>query len=114
MTTLIQEIETKLHIEAVTNAFNRAEDLKTKLENLLKLDVSKTKADLESGIAFFENEVKRFEALIHPAVLPLVQAGVPADHAINLAKQGVTVEDLVSQAQSGQTQASLAKNLITP
>lgn len=108
---LINEIETKLHVEAVTAAFNRAEDLKTKLENLIKLDVSKAKADLEAGIAYFEGEVKRFEALIHPAVLPLVQAGVPADHAINLAKQGVTVEELVNQ-QSNPTQAEQAKSLI--
>ena len=98
----IQEIETKLHVEAVTAAFNRAEDLKTKLENLVNLDVAKAKAVLEAGIAYFESEVKRFESLIHPAVLPLVQAGVPADHAINLAKQGVTVEDLVNQQANGQ------------
>ncbi len=105
----IQEIETKLHVEAVTDAFNRAEDLKTKLENLMKLDVAKTKADIEAGIAYFEGEVARLEALIHPAVLPLVQAGVPADHAINLAKQGVTVEDLVKQ-QGGAPSKELIVN----
>jgi hypothetical protein len=108
----IQEIETKLLVEAVTNAFNRAEDLKTKLENLVKLDVAKAKADLEKGIAYFEGEVTRFEALIHPDVLPLVQAGVPVDHAINLAKQGVTVEQLVNQSANRQTQPEQSKQLI--
>jgi hypothetical protein len=107
----IQEIETKLHVEAVVAAFNRAEDLKTKLENLVKLDLAKAKADLETGISYFEGEVKRLEALIHPKVLPLVQAGVPADQAINFAKQGVTVEDLVNQ-QGNLTQAEQAKKLI--
>jgi hypothetical protein len=107
----IQEIETKLHVEAVVAAFNRAEDLKTKLENLVKLDVEKAKADLQTGIAYFEGEVKRLEGLIHPAVLPLVQAGVPADQAINFAKQGVTVEQLVAQG-GPSNQAQQAAKLI--
>ena len=108
---LIEDIETKLYVEAVVAAFNRAEDLKTKLENLIKLDVEKAKADLQTGIAYFEGEVKRLEGLIHPAVLPLIQAGVPADQAINFAKQGVSVEDLVNQ-QRPPTQAEQARNLI--
>jgi hypothetical protein len=108
--TVIDEVETKLHVEAVTAAFNRAEDLKTKLENLLKLDLAKAKADLEKGIAYFEGEVARIEAKIHPKVLPLVQAGVPAEHAINLAKQNVTVEDLVKQQGQQTPQKQLIVN----
>ena len=69
-------VQTLLHLEALNHAKQELQTYSAKLENLIRTDIEKAKADLHAVIAHFEQEVYRLKSLIPARVMAHVEEGV--------------------------------------
>jgi hypothetical protein len=85
-------VQTFLHLEALEHVRQDLINYNDKLEQLIKLDVEKARAELTSVVAHFEAEFARLRGLIDPRVLAHLDEGNHPQVAVKLAADGAPTQ----------------------
>jgi hypothetical protein len=94
---VIDEVTSVLHCEAILHAAQKASEYTAKLEQIAATDWDKVKTDLKNAAAHFEAEIKRLEGLVDPKVVEHLQTGVPPKVAVANAIAGTPAESLIAK-----------------
>jgi hexokinase len=77
-----------IHLEALEHAKQTLRHWEQKLEELVNLDVEKSKASLTKVVDHFQKEITRLKALIPGNIVAHIEEGVPPQIAVQLSANG--------------------------